>query len=101
MSMECGCACNIGDYESVDCHDVQKVTARKRHKCCECGAFIEPGQFYERAKGLWYDGRFTARTCIPCSRIARDYCCGHGGLRETLWEILGMDYVTGEMQDEE
>ena len=52
MSMECGCACNIGDYESVDCHDVQKVTARKRHKCCECGAFIEPGQFYERAKGL-------------------------------------------------
>ncbi len=45
------------------------VTARKRHKCCECGCDILPGEQYELTNGKW-DGRMGRfRTCETCRRI--------------------------------
>lgn len=94
-SMECGCSCGY-DYEPASVYNVTEPRARKDHKCCECGGQIQPGEKYEYVWGVGTDGAFTAKTCLTCARIAKDYCCNHGTLRETIWEITGVDYVTGE-----
>jgi hypothetical protein len=79
--------------------NTKKVRAIKTHKCCECGEAIKPGEKYERAKGKWDNEICTFKTCETCARIREDYCpdgSEFGGLRETLWECLGFDYVTGK-----
>jgi hypothetical protein len=70
--------------------------ARKPHTCCECDEPIQPGQQYQHASGRSDGGWFRYHTCIPCSRIARDYCAPFGHLRAQIRELLGFDYVTGE-----
>ena len=99
--MESGmCSC---DYEPWEWSSIVMPKARKEHTCCECGEPIKPGEVYEYATGS-YDGQIDHyKTCVPCTRIRRDFCCGIMGLREALWEALGYDYVTGESayEDEE
>lgn len=47
-------------------YSVTEYTARKEHKCNECGRFIKPGEKYQRAFGV-YDGcSSTYRTCAHC-----------------------------------
>jgi hypothetical protein len=50
------------------------VTARKPHKCCECGGAIPPGTQCEKASGLWDQGYGwdTIYTCIPCSELRKN-----------------------------
>jgi len=43
--MECGFVCD-SDGEPATSYDTKDIKARKRHKCCECGGAIEPGQVY-------------------------------------------------------
>ena len=50
----------------------QHVTARKRHRCGECFAWIEPGEVYERVSGKWDGDMLTQKTCQPCED-ARDF----------------------------
>lgn len=47
------------------------VKARKRHLCCECRKFIEPGALYVRAKGIWDYGPATYKTCADCDRTKK------------------------------
>lgn len=96
--MECGSVCD-SDGEPATFYDTKDIKARKRHKCCECGGKIEPGQVYKYVIGIWDGDLSTFKTCLVCSRIARDFCCEHGSLREHLWDVLGFDYVTGKLAD--
>lgn len=100
MSNACVCECYSDPADGPDFLTVKIVTARKPHKCCECGELIQPGLEYERATGLW-DGYIfdTFATCIPCMRIRDDLCaCGfcYGDLWNTVWNCLRMDYLTGD-----
>lgn len=98
MECSCSCACNI-DYEPPEFFNDRIMRARKEHKCCECGEAICIGEKYEYITGKW-DGNFdTFKTCLPCSRIRKQYGCALGSLRDDLWECLGMDYVTGEVDE--
>jgi hypothetical protein len=99
----CGCVIDscIGSMPTF--HREREVRARKEHVCCECGEIIHPGEMYEDVIGVW-DGRFeTYKTCWLCYRIRREYCCcwTYGCLREDLWEVLGVDYVSGRVDDDE
>ncbi|HVF61660.1 MAG TPA: hypothetical protein VNJ70_17780 [Thermoanaerobaculia bacterium] len=48
----------------------ESVTARKEHKCCECGATISAGERCDFATGL-YDGRwFSDYRCWSCAVLA-------------------------------
>ena len=81
--------------------DDQIVTARKSHKCCECGCDILPGKKYENtsalAEGKWY--RY--KTCAPCAGIRNTFfSCGWywGQMREDFYECQGWDYL-GQWSD--
>jgi len=94
------CDCSFIDYEAPSVFRQEARTARKAHACSECGRIIDPGDTYGHVTGCW-DGHWsTFRTCAPCRAIRADYCSGgheYGGLRETLWECLGIDYVDGRV----
>lgn len=101
MEYGCDCSCDYDDGEHPAVHTEQVVRARKTHVCCECGEEIKVGEQYERAKGLWDGSWGTYTTCIPCMRIRDDLCSCfiYGHLRETVWDCLGIDLVTGETRD--
>lgn len=42
------------------------VTARKEHKCGDCGRKIEPGTQYERTAGAAYGDFWTWKNCLHC-----------------------------------
>lgn len=84
------CTC---DYDGMpDVFDERMVVARKKHRCCECYTDINPGDVYERIKGLW-DGEWsTYKTCERCSdlrnSIAAVSCPEYSGLRDAYFEYL-------------
>lgn len=103
--MECSCNIDLYDSEPLKFWSLVIRKANKEHKCIECGEVIPKGAYYERYSSLSYDGIWcTDKTCRTCARIRDSYFKNGfiiGSLRETLRECLGLDYVTGETDDEE
>lgn len=99
-----GCSCIIDDDSGTVCDWVKHRIRRARlsHVCCECGGAIAKGEQYEYVGGVWEGDFCTFKTCMPCLRIRDDYFCSwvYGQMRHSLKESLGLDYVTGEEQDE-
>lgn len=91
------CSCYYDDYEPVECFSETTPTARKDHKCCECGELIKKGEKYHRMKYLCDGQWWNTKVCILCERIRNDYCAPYGELRETVMEAMDFDYVTGEL----
>jgi hypothetical protein len=91
------CRCrSFDDTPKMNPCTIEIRRARIPHVCCECDEQIEPGQQYQSGRGK-FDGYWLSyHTCIPCSRIARDYCAPFGHLRAQIRELLGFDYVTGQ-----
>lgn len=85
-----GCFC---DYDRPAFYEATERTARKRHRCCECGYDIQPGEKYEYVSGKW-DGQLGSfHTCEACADLrdslsAGGGCCQHGGLEEEYHEYL-------------
>ncbi len=54
----------------------EEPTARKEHKCCECGKTIKTGEKYSYFVGLWGDDYYygcgdqfnTFKTCLECEK---------------------------------
>lgn len=59
----------IGDYTD------RVITARKRHKCVDCGQAIEPGQQYHHLAFMWASGKdrdfVSDRWCLACQGLRR------------------------------
>lgn len=98
----CACACDDFDMPSI-CRE-EFPTARKEHKCCECGRIIRKGEKYQLIEGKW-EGVFDRfKTCMQCQAIRRDYgrCAPLMYLRDDIWELLHVDiHVSGSWEDEE
>lgn len=45
-------------------------TARKTHRCGECGRAIQPGERYHHARGLLDGGWMQVRQCLHCHHAA-------------------------------
>lgn len=53
----------------ADFFSERRVTARKTHRCEECGREIKPGDSYVKSAGC-YDNEFYAfKECSRCSRV--------------------------------
>ena len=83
---ECYC-----DWDAPTFYHRENRTARKQHKCDECGVSIVPGECYEHVRGKWDGDVGVFKTCprclalrewvvahVPCS------CWAHGNMREDV-----------------
>ena len=78
-------------------------TARKEHKCGECGRTIHPGEIYERFSGKWDGWMGAFKTCAHCvaARWWLHIACGgwlFGEVRDELvehwWESDSLRSIT-------
>lgn len=103
-SETCSCNCSC-DYDPNRVWRRDERKARKEHVCEECNEVIEVGARYAYTTYLPYDGPpwQVYICCLPCEAIKDEWadCCYIGGLREAIWECLGLDYVTGETIDDD
>lgn len=66
--------------------------ARKQYECCECGAFIQPGDQYRNTFGVWGGQQDTFRTCLPCAELGKvfshitGHCLCFGDLKQDIIE---------------
>jgi hypothetical protein len=51
-------------------------TARKVHRCIECGANIQPKEQYEYVSAIGEEGPYAFKTCARCIAL-RDYVEAH------------------------
>lgn len=83
------CYCDYSDAPSV--YRKAMRTARKPHRCYECGRQIATGEKYENVFAVWAGDPATCCTCqhcldlrefvlahVPCS------CWEHGNMREAI-----------------
>ena len=72
---ECGCVW----VDTDDCEqwrlENRLVTARKDHKCYECGDQIKKGDQYKLEKLADVDGISTYKTCMTCFEIRKAFFC--------------------------
>lgn len=54
------------------CWTASTPKARKRHKCCECRGWIEPGEKYHKFSGIWDGEAGTYKTCDDCQILRKD-----------------------------
>ena len=88
--MKCSCV-----YVSTDCtcefHSEKIQTARKQHKCRECGRTIDSGEKYEYVSGCW-EGNFSVfKTCEDCQNIRGEFFCegwNYGFILNDLCEYI-------------
>lgn len=93
--MTAACYC---DYDPPRLYKASIVTARKPHRCNECGKMLGAGERYERVNGIWERGD-TVTSLVTCPRClaVREYveahapcfCWAHSSMledaEETIW----------------
>lgn len=90
--------CMIDDADGYpEFSNETKRKARKKHRCGECGRFIEPGEFYFNNACL-FDGSFSVdKMCSHCragASLLQEHCGGflfggvHDDLEEHIHELL-------------
>jgi hypothetical protein len=85
--MECSCI-YVGDsYSGSEFYRSKIVTAKKRHKCCECHKSILPSEKYEYVSQLFEGEFFTHKTCLDCLSVRNEFFCD-GWWFEDIWEHL-------------
>lgn len=83
----CDCDC-----EAPSVYRESFPRARKQYQCCECEAFIQPGDQYRHTFGVWDGEPGTYRTCLPCAELGSVFayvtgrCLCYGGLLEDIIE---------------
>lgn len=85
------CSCSDFDYEPMEVSTQSHPTARKEHKCGECGRTIKKGEIYEYMKCKLDDEWVNFKTCKQCEQIRSDYCGPYGDLYTHIWELLGVE----------
>jgi hypothetical protein len=81
--------CITPDYdgETWGVGTIENRTARKIHRCSECGREIQPGERYEYVRGLYSD-------CSTCVEVRKHVFCHDGGFDVgNMWEVIGLDYL--------
>ena len=73
--------------------------ARKKHKCCECGDDIQPGDLYENFRGMFpeHDSWSQYKTCARCVNVRTDFFKGwmFESMVDDFMEVHGFDYRDG------
>ena len=96
------CSCiYVEDIDPAEFHNSRVVTARKAHKCGECGKEILPGSKYEYNVGTWEGNFNTHKTCSICLELRNEFFCDgwyYGQIHEYLWNHI--QEVDGEISQD-
>lgn len=94
--------CYCDDGPAPDFYIPHTRTARKTHRCYECGCEIQPKEKYEDLRACWEGSAATIRTCPDCLELrgAFDempcFCWLHGNLLDDVTEqLLEADFSPG------
>ena len=68
--------------------------------CVECGEAIPRGDSCISVTCHYKNKVVEGYRCTFCHKVSLDYCSQLGHLRETVRNKTGMDYVSGEFDDE-
>ena len=55
--------------ELPSCSTNSTPRAQKRHRCCECRGWIEPGETYALCSGIWDGEPDRFKTCLDCDAL--------------------------------
>lgn len=94
---------DLGD--SADFTQTSTPTARKEHKCGECGRAILPGEKYEYVAGKWYGDFQIHKTCADCLSVRTTLFCSYyfGSIWDELYTAIdesgGGDHIAGNLAD--
>lgn len=58
-------------YELPSVYACDTRTARRKHKCCECGLAINPGDTYAYHHGVWEGRGESYKCCIFCEALRK------------------------------
>lgn len=90
MSYECYC-----DYEYPEFFSSYIQTARKEHRCGECGCTIQPGEKYEYVCGKWDGCVSVEKTCERCYDLRKwvsnnipCFCWAYGNVYDDAREAI-------------
>ena len=73
--MTAACYC---DYDPPRLYKASIVTARKPHRCNECGKMLGAGERYERVNAIWErDDTVTSLVTCPRCLAVREYVEAH------------------------
>jgi len=87
--MSITCCPLIGSCEAgPSCYSHETPTAKRPHRCYECGETIRPGTKYERFSGIWDGKPGRYKTCLSCVEIRDHFSCGEGFIFGALWEQM-------------
>src|SRR5580692_6887912 len=85
------CYCDF----SVEFYHAEMRTARKKHRCGECGTTIAPGQRYQHASGKCEGDIYDAKTCSLCLALIEwvrahvpCLCIEHGNAIECVFNAV-------------
>lgn len=59
--------------EAPSCITETVRTAKKAHKCCECGSVINPGDKYRYTSGVWNSQGQSFKQCLHCTKLFDGY----------------------------
>jgi hypothetical protein len=83
----------MGDCEMPSVYSHNTPTARREHKCCECGYIILHGEQYHVHRGVW-DGRgATYKVCSACEDLRGEIQNGMRSGECVPFEYLYDDWV--------
>ena len=86
-------SCYCGTDSDTTVYWAVRPTARKAHRCYECGRQIQPGERYERVRAVVDGEPGVYRTCVYCLGVrdsveaaAQCFCWQHGNMLEDATE---------------
>ena len=85
--MECSYNIEIDIDGSPDLYTKKIVTARKEHKCYECGRVVITGEQYESVRGKWEGDFETYKTCTDCLSLRDTFFNDGWGFGDIWWDF--------------
>jgi len=98
--MKCSTVIEAYNSERPSFYKQRLVSARKKHKCSECGGEIVPGTKYEAFFGVWDGDPQSYKTCADCLAL-RDMFFTSGYCYGFIWEDFRnyVDEFNGEIPE--
>lgn len=82
---DCSCIWVDSGDDMPEIHSEYDYTAKKQHKCSECGRIIMPGEKYEYVFGVWDGIPSIYKTCRDCQSVRNAFFC-EGWLYSMIWD---------------